>query len=354
MGEENSDMRVLAKTEPKPGMTLQEKPIPEPEPDEVRLRVKSVGIDGGVEAPLYQWVPSYQHYEEHLPQVFGHEFAGEVDALGSDVSNYQTGDRVAVEPSIFCGRCRNCREGDWNICTEKSGYGPSGQKSIGIDIDNDGALADYVTVPASNLYTIPDSITYDEGTFLELLAIGVHAVERSDFEAGDRVAVTGPGSVGLSALIAASVGGANEVVMIGTSDDENRRLPIAKKMGATQTVNIEEESLEKPVDVFIEASGHESALKTAEEHTQKGGEIIQIGVYHGKDAVPVNLNHLLNNGISIETIFGRKESSWHRAIAIAEQIDLSPVVGPSYDLEDFEEAFAAENNRVGIKITLNP
>ncbi|MFA1612506.1 zinc-dependent alcohol dehydrogenase [Halobellus rubicundus] len=354
MEQKTQSMRVLAKTEPQSGMTLQEKPVPEPDPDEVRLRVKSVGIDGGVEAPLYQWEPSYQHYEEHLPQVFGHEFAGEIDTIGANVSNYNIGDRVAVEPSIFCGNCRNCRTGDWNVCTEISGYGPSGQKSIGIDIDSDGALADYVTVPASNLYSIPDTITYDEGTFLELLAIGVHAIEKSEFKLGDRVAITGPGSVGLSALIAASVGGANSITMIGASSDKKHRLPIAEQMGASQTINIEQESIDEPVDVFIEASGHTSALKAAEENTKKGGEIIQIGVYHNKDTVPINVNYLLNNGISIKTVFGRKESSWHRAISIAEQTDLSPVVGPSFDLEEYEKAFAAENNREGVKVTLNP
>jgi len=335
-------------------MRLDERPFPEPGEGEIRLAVKSVGIDGGVEAPFYRWDPEYHRYEPHLPQIFGHEFAGQIDLVGPGVEGWEAGDRVAVEPRLSCGTCRNCREGVQNLCKTLSGFSQHGYRSIGIDADLDGALAEYVIVPERNLYALPEGVTYDEGAFLELLAIGVHGIEASTFEIGDRVAITGPGSVGLSAVIAAVAAGASEVVMIGADVDTGTRLPIAERMGATATRTADAGPLEERVDVFIEASGHESALRLAEQSTLRGGQIVQIGVYHGADRVSVDLNGLLNGNVSIETVNGRRESDWRRTLALAPNVDLSPVVGPSFEMTDFEAAFAAEQNREGVKVLLNP
>ncbi|WP_229772767.1 zinc-dependent alcohol dehydrogenase [Halarchaeum nitratireducens] len=349
----DASMTVLEKRAAEPGMKLAERPIPTPGADEVRIAVRSVGIDGGVEAPLYRWDEYYHRYESHLPQVFGHEFAGVVDAVGADVVDWTGGERVAVEPRVSCGRCRNCREGRQNLCTEKPGFSPHGRRAIGIDVDAPGALAEYVVVPARNLYELPGSVTFDEGVFLELLAIGVHAVEASSFEMGDRVAIAGPGSAGLSALLAARAAGASEIVMIGADIDEGTRLPIAAEMGATATRNATEGALDRPVDVFVEASGHESAFRLAESSTRPGGEIVQVGVFHD-DRVSVALTALLNDEVSIRTVNGRRQSDWRRALALSESVDLSPVVGPAFDMADYEAGFAAEAERAGVKVVLNP
>lgn len=341
-------MSALVKTEPAPGMELVEVPIPEPEAGEVRIRVKSVGIDGGAEALIYDWHPSKHHYEPHLPQIFGHEFSGSIDALGPGVTGCDVGDRVAVEPGVGCGRCRNCRAGEPNLCSSDS------RRSIGLDEDVDGALAEYVTVPGEVIYPFPDTLSYDVGTFLELLGLGVHAIERSSLEPGDEVAVSGPGSVGMSTLIAAIQGGAVEATMVGAGVDVGSRLPIAEEMGATGTLNIEERSIDEPVDVFFEASGHASALDEAVRSTRNGGEIVQIGLFHGEDAVPVDLNHLVRSGITLETVYARRDSSWRRAISLALEMDLAPVIGPTFELSDYERAFEAARNREGIKVTLHP
>ncbi|WP_336022654.1 zinc-dependent alcohol dehydrogenase [Halobellus salinisoli] len=350
----NSKMTVLEKSKPGEGMNLAERPIQSPGEGEVRIAVKSVGIDGGVEAPFYRWEDSYHRYEPHLPQVFGHEFAGVVDAVGPRVDDWEGGERVAVEPRISCGRCRNCRDGYSNLCENETGFSPHGRKAIGIDTEEPGALAEYVNVPARNLYTLPEGVTFDEGVFLELLAIGVHGLEVSSFEVGDRVAITGPGSAGLSALIAAEQAGASEIVMIGADIDEETRLPIAEQMGATETRNVSEGPLEEPVDVFLEASGHESALHLAESSIRPNGELIQIGAYHGADRVSVDFSKFLTDEISIQSVNARRESDWRRTLAIAPSVDLSPVVGPAFDMENYEAGFAAEANREGIKIILRP
>jgi len=341
-------MRALVKREPGRGMVLEERPIPEPGAGEVRIRVRSVGIDGGAEALIYDWHPAKRHHAGDLPQVFGHEFAGEVDAVGDGVTRVSPGDRVAVEPVLSCGDCRTCRAGRYSVCESDE------RRIVGLHPDVDGALAEYAVVPAGNAYPFGDDLSYDEGTFLELLALGVHGIERSSIRPGDDVAVSGPGSVGLSATIAADAAGASSVAVLGTDADAGSRLPIAAETGATETVNVDASSFDGDVDAFIECSGAESALDAAVEHTRPGGEIVQIGIFHGEDAPSLAVNRLVRSETDLRTVYGRRDSSWRRAIAIANEVDLSPVVGPTFGFDDYEAGFEAVREREGIKVTLHP
>lgn len=325
-------------------MVIEDVPIPDPEPDEVRLRVESVGIDGGLEALVYDWHSGWHHVESDLPRIFGHEFAGVVDTVGDDVTRFSGGERVAVEPGASCGRCRYCLGGEMNLC----------QTRVVTGLDRDGALAEYTTVPERSVYPIDDDVPFDEAAYLEVLAIGVNMIEYSRFKPGDDVAVSGPGPVGLSAVIAAATGGAGSLAVVGADVDTDSRLPIAREMGATKTINIEEESLDEQVDLWVEASGHQSALERAVDATRPGGQIIQIGVFHGEDTVPVDVNHLVRNGIAYRPMRARRDSSWRRTVSIAGQVDLSPIVGPTFDLADHEAAFEAVRNRAGMKIILHP
>ncbi|MDF9746190.1 zinc-dependent alcohol dehydrogenase [Natrinema salsiterrestre] len=340
-------MTALVKTTPEPGMALESVPVPEPGPGEVRIRVESVGIDGGAEALIYDWHESKRHYADALPQLFGHEFAGTVDAIGPDVDGVATGERVAVEPIVGCGHCRCCRSGSFAICPDR--------RILGLDTELDGALAEYAVVPRETIYPI-GSLSADEGVFLELLGLAVRGIERSGFEPGDSVAITGPGPVGIGALVAAVAGGASSITVAGTDADRGDRLPLARQLGATRTVVTDdvEDGLEEDVDVFIEAAGHPDAFSLAASSTRRGGEIVQIGIFHGAETVPVDLTRLVRRGVSITTVYGRRDSSWRRAIAIAGDTDLSPALGPSYPLEDYEDAFEATRQREGIKITLRP
>lgn len=339
-------MRALVKREPGRGMVLEERPVPEPDAGEVRIRVRSVGIDGGAEALIYDWHPAKRGYADDLPQVFGHEFAGEIDAVGAGVTRVSPGDRVAVEPVLSCGACRTCREGRYGVCDDR--------RIVGLHPDLDGALAEYAVVPADAAYPFGGDLSYDEGTFLELLALGVHGIERSAIRPGDAVAVSGPGSVGLSATIAAAAAGASSVAVLGTDADAGSRLPIAAEVGATETVNVEEDAFEGAVDAFIECSGAPTALGTAVEHTRAGGEIVQIGIFHGEDAPAVDVNRLVRGEVDLRTVYGRRASSWRRAIALAAAVDLSPVVGPTFPFEAYEAGFAAVREREGVKVTLHP
>ena len=340
-------MQALLKKHPKPGMSLDTVPIPEPGPGEVRIRVESVGIDGGAEALIYDWHESKHHYDDDLPQLFGHEFAGTVDATGQNVESVATGTRVAVEPILGCGHCRLCRDGAFSICPDR--------RIIGLHPDLEGALAKYAIVPRDSIYPI-GSLSPEAGVFLELLGLAVHGFERSDFEPGDSVAITGPGPVGIGALVAAVAGGAGSVTVVGAEADRDDRLPLARELGATRTVVADEidGELETEVDVLIEASGHADSLSVASSLIRRGGELVQIGIYHGDGTVPVDLTRFVRRGVSVTTVYGRRDSSWRRAIAIGKNTDLSPAIGPSFPLSEYEAGFDAARNREGIKITLTP
>lgn len=346
----DSTMRALVKTEPEPGMTLQDVPIPEPGPGEVRVRVKSVGIDGGVEQLIYDWHHSKHHYEDELPQIFGHEFAGIVDAVGPEVGTVGGGERVAVEPAIVCGECRNCRAGKRSLCESPD------RRAVGMDTDHDGALAEYTIVPEETLYVFPETLSFDVGTFLELVGLGVHALEQSSLRPGDRVAISGPGSAGLGTLIAARAAGASPVTVIGTDADAGTRFPIAEELGADRTLFAEEieRGTYDDVDVFFECSGSAAALEDGLRNVRAGGEVVQVGVFHGERRVEVDLNRAVTNGIHLKTVFGRSDSSWQRAIAIAQEIDTSPAVGPAFPFEEYAAAFDAMREREGVKVTLHP
>lgn len=340
-------MQALLKKRPEPGMALDTVPVPEPGPGEVRIRVESVGIDGGAEALIYDWHESKRHYDGDLPQLFGHEFAGTVHATGPQVESVATGTRVAVEPILGCGHCRLCRDGAFSICPDR--------RIIGLHPELEGALAEYAIVPQDSIYPI-GSLNPEAGVFLELLGLAVHGFERSGFKPGDSVAITGPGPVGIGALVAAVAGGAGSVTVVGTKADRGDRLPLARELGATRTVTAEEidGELESEVDVLIEASGYADSLALASSSIRRGGELVQIGLFHGDGAVPIDLTRLVRRGVSVTTVYGRRDSSWRRAITIGENTDLSPAIGPAYPFSEYEAAFDAARNREGIKITLTP
>lgn len=337
-------MDALLKTQPEPGMSLDTVPIPDPGSGEVRIHVESVGIDGGAEALIYDWHESKRFYESELPQLFGHEFAGTIDSVGSGVEHFEAGDRVAIEPFVGCGHCRYCRSGSPALCEEG--------RLIGLDPEIDGALAEYAVVPQETLYPI-GGLTADEGVFLELLGLAVLGIERSEFKAGDSVAITGPGSVGIGMLVAVRAAGASSITVVGTEEDVESRLPLAEELGATRTVTTEE-GIDEEIDVFFETSGHPTALSMATEAMSRNGEIIQIGIYHGHETVPARFNQFVRKSIRITPVYGRRDSSWRRATAIAEGTDLSPAIGPSFPLSEYEAGFEAVREREGIKVTLHP
>ncbi len=343
-------MKAIVKTKPEPGVDILDVKKPEVKSNEVLIEVKYCGISG-TDLLMYEWHPDLRDMQ--LPVIMGHEFAGVIDEIGRDVTDFRVGERVAVDPGITCGKCYACRTGMQINCYNR-------RLVLGRHLN--GALAKYVAVPANfyNLHEIPDELSFEEGAFLEPFCIGVHAVERSSLKMGDTVAIFGPGPIGLSTLLAAKVRGAGLIFFMGTSRSE-ARLKTAKSLGAHATINVEKEDVVTKVkdlteglgvDIVFEAASRPTATQQALRIVKRGGEVLLVG--HGGHNVEINTERLVSDMINLRGIRSRSNSSWDEGIRLLRlrMVDVKPLIDTIVPLDKGQYAFEALASRNGIKIML--
>lgn len=227
------------------------KPVRPLAPDEVLVKVRASAICG---SDLH--IARGLHPSAPLPVTIGHEFSGDVVAVGSEVTKARLGERVTVEPCIVCGKCDACRHGQYGYCEHISFTYRNG----------DGAMADYVVVKEPYVYELPDYLSYETGALIEPLSVATHAVRRADIRLGETVLIIGAGAIGMMVAAMCRRSGAAEVIIADFSD---QRLEMAKQVGATVTVNSGKEDLEqavarlthgKGVDKSFECVGRESCF----------------------------------------------------------------------------------------------
>lgn len=260
-------------------LVVEQVAIPEPGPGEVRIRLETCGICG---------TDLHAYHGKHpfitLPIQPGHEFAGVIDALGPGVTGWEVGLRVTAEPSLVCGNCDNCHRGDYHICYKLA--------VIGCQVD--GALAEYLTVPANKLVALPDRVSFEQGTLIEPLAVGIHATKMAPLRPESRLVILGAGTIGLMCLLAARARGVREITI---TDRFDHKLALAAQLGATHTVNVEKTNLidfayatlkhRLIFDVAIECAGHTDSVRDGITTLTKGGTFILAGVF--PQDVPVSL-----------------------------------------------------------------
>lgn len=315
-----------------------------PKSGHVRVTVIAAGICG---TDLHILDGSYS---SRPPVVLGHEVAGTVVEISADVDGHWLGKDVVLETFYStCETCRECRSGHVNLCANRV--------SIGSGVD--GGFAESLIVPVKNLHQIPESVDRIAAALCEPLACVCQSLFSSDkaIVPGEKVLITGPGAVGLlAAQVARACGG--QVVIVGTSADEVR-LGVAESLGfATQTVPIALDSLPESwnsgADVVIECSGSGPAMRTAFELVRKRGRIIQIG--QTGDDVSIPFAQVSFKELSISGGFASTPQSWSRAMEMLEAklVDLSPLVGNTYTLDQWEDAFDATRNGRGVKAMFTP
>ena len=325
-------MRALVKTEPTPGLVLEDLPVPSPGPTEVLIEVSHAAICG-TDLHIYNW-DSWAADNITPPTVIGHEFIGRVVAAGDQVVGQPLGTRVAGEGHIICGHCRNCRAGHGHLC----------RNTVGIGVHRDGGFADYVVIPAVNAYPVPDSIPDEIGAILDPLGNAVHTALTNDL-VGEDVLVTGAGPIGQMAAAICRHAGARHVVV---TDVRPNRLEIARRMGASRAVAPGSESLRSVMaelgmtegfDVALEMSGHPDAVADVFDVINHGGSVALLGLF-GEPA-KVDLNQAILKGLTITGIYGREMfETWYKATAMLDSgLDVSPVITHRFPLERFEEAF---------------
>jgi L-iditol 2-dehydrogenase len=325
-------------------LRIEDVPMPALAPDGVLIETMSVGVCG-----------SDTHYLTHgrigqfvveQPMVLGHEASGVVIEVGDAVDRSLTpGARVAIEPGIACGHCRMCRAGRYNLCQHMRFLATP---------PIDGALVQYLSMPAANVFAIPDGMSYDEAALVEPLSVGIWAVRRAQLVPGDRVLVAGAGPVGLLAAEAARVMGAASVLVTDVSD---ARLAVANDHGhATRNVSTSPfPTMSEEFDVLLECSGAPGALSRGMYQLARGGRATMVGV-PGTDEIPVPLPALHDREISVATNF-RYANTWPFGIALLSQhrIDVSGLVTDHFPLAASEEALlAGSKNPATVKAVIHP
>ena len=307
---------------------LEEAEVPEPGPGEMQIKVKVCGVCGSDVHAYYG-----KHPFVSTPIVPGHEFSGVVSKLGDGVEGFEEGDRVTVEPSLTCGECYNCRHGLYNICRELRVLGCQAP----------GAFAQYISVPAEKVYSLPDNLDFDDGALVEPSAVGVHAVRKSELSLGDRVVVIGDGVIGLAIVQAAKAAGAGEIIVVGHHEG---RLEIAEELGADVTFIagdtvkfIMDNYGPDGIDIVYEAVGVGTTINQAIDIVRKGAKIIVVGVFGKHPETKVGL--IQDKEIDMRGALMYVQEDYPRTIDLISkgEIDTKPLITARYPLEKVSEAF---------------
>lgn len=329
-------MKALVVSTPGTWSVTEDVPVPEPQPGEALVQVKAVGICGSDLHILAGEFPPTPY-----PITPGHEFAGVVTALGPGTADLAVGDRVAVDPSLFCGRCRYCRAGRGNLCVDWGAIG---------DTVN-GAFAEYVAVPAENAYRIPDALSFAGGALVEPMSCVVHGLRRLSMPVGAELLIVGGGTIGLSLLQAARAAGA---VAIDVVDTDPSRLERARQLGAHDVATDAAKLLtrrRRGYEYVIEATGVPAACQSALDTLDRGGTLLIFGVATEHDEIRVSPFRVYNDE---HTILGTMAvlNSFGPALGLlaAGLIDIDAMVTHRFALDQFDDALAVMRSRQGLKI----
>jgi len=328
-------MQAIVKAERAPGLVVKSVPKPSPGSGEVLIAVRHAGVCG-TDLHIADWDPWAQG-RMHPPVVVGHEFAGEIVAIGDGVTELKIGQLVTAEGHIVCGHCLQCRTGNSHIC----------RNTRIIGVDRDGAFAEFIVMPATNVLSL-DGIPTEVGAIMDPMGNAFHTVLTADIP-GSYVFVVGCGPIGCFAVGIARAAGAAKVI---ASDVNPKRLALAQKMGAQVTIDATKQDVVRQVleatgndgaDVVCEMSGVPSALHQALASVRMGGRVQLLGLPKGE--VPVDLaNEIIFKGITIYGVIGRKMyETWHlmRRFLSSGMFDPRPVMTHKFPLAKIDEALAA-------------
>lgn len=329
-------MKGIIKSAAAPGAEYREDlPIPQIGEDDLLVRVCVTAICG-TDQHIYKW-NEWAQARIPVPMVFGHEFSGDVVAVGKNVRGFAPGDRVAAETHIPCQQCYQCKTGDQHNCQN--------MKIIGVHVP--GCFADYAVIPQACAWKLADNISYRHGAMLEPMGVAVHGVYSGNVTM-QKVVVLGCGPIGVMAVAAAACGGASGVMAADIFDD---KLALARKMGADVTVNTKERDLVAAImdwtdgrgaDVIVDYTGHVGLIESAFEGLRKGGRFTFAGLPSKKLSLDLT-NAVIYREAQMNGVTGRlMYKTWYQCEALLQspRVNFDHVIGGVYDLGDYEQAFA--------------
>lgn len=346
-------MKALVKYQNGPGnMAIMDIPEPTPGYGQVKIRVKAASICSSDQ--MYYHAPDMSA-RLNVPVILGHEGSGEVVAVGEGVTHVKVGDRVIAETTLeLCHECEACLEGRYNNCNHRKGLGSSAN----------GFFAEYVIARGESVHKIPDWLPFDDAALMEPLTCSVQALlEATRIMPYHYVLVSGPGPIGLFAAQVAKTCGAT-VIVSGTRRGKPR-LELSQKLGSDYIINTQDENLYercmeitggRGIDIAVECSGVEAAIKDCIAVLKKAGEYVALGAIHSGKHVDFDYNSLFGRCIRINSSCSTSPSSWNKTLRLVEEkkINLGALVTHTMDLDDWEEGFTKVENREAIKVVFHP
>lgn len=338
-------MKALVKKKAEVGLWLEQVPIPETGINDVLIKIKKTAICG-TDVHIYNW-NAWAQKTIPVPMVIGHEFVGEIVAVGENVNDFKPGEIVSGEGHVVCGRCRNCMAGRRHLCPHTSGIG----------VNRQGAFAEYVVLPMSNIWVHHPGIDLDVAAIFDPLGNAVHTALQYDI-LGEDILITGAGPIGIMAVAVCRKAGARNVVI---TDVNPYRLQLAASLGATRAVDVREENLEQVkkelcivegFDVGLEMSGNGAALQQMLKHMCHGGKIAMLGIPSENMAIDWSL--IVFNMLTLRGIYGREMyETWYKMSVMVESgLDIKEVITHHYQYTDFEKGFEVMNSGQSGKVIL--
>ncbi len=339
-------MKALVKSRPEKGLWLQDVPMPEPGINDVLIRVLKTGICG-TDVHIYDWD---EWAQATIPQglVIGHEFVGSIVSVGSNVNDFGPGEIVSGEGHVVCGRCRNCLAGRRHLCAH----------TMGVGVNRNGAFAEYVVLPMSNIWRHHANVDLDTAAIFDPFGNAVHTA-LSFPVLGEDVLITGAGPIGLMAALVAKHAGARFTVI---TDLNPFRLELARKIGVTRAVDPTRQNLQdvqkelgmtEGFDVGLEMSGNESAFRDMIDNMCHGARIAMLGI--PSRPMSIDWKKVVFNMLTIKGIYGREMyETWYKMSVMLEcGLDISPVITHRYQWDEFEKGFAAMKSGECGKVVLD-
>jgi threonine 3-dehydrogenase len=325
-------MKALVKASPEKGIWMQDVPMPKVGINDVLIKIKKTAICG-TDLHIYKW-DDWAQRTIKTPMTIGHEYMGEVVDMGSGVKNIKIGDRVTGEGHIACGHCRNCRRGKLHVC----------ENTVGIGVNRDGSFAEYLSLPAENVVHLDSRVSDEMASIMDPFGNATHTALSFPL-IGEDVLITGAGLIGTMATAICRFAGARNIVV---SDLSDYRLDIARKMGATVTINpTKGETIEAAMkqlhmrgfDIGLEMSGSPKAFEGMIDNMYNGSKIALLGIL--PNTTTVDWGKIIFKALTLKGIYGREmwETWYQMEQMLITGIDLSPVITHRFSIDDFQKGF---------------
>jgi threonine 3-dehydrogenase len=325
---------------------MEDVPVPSIGPNDVLIRVHTSAICG-TDMHIWNW-DAWSQKTIPVPMTVGHEYVGRIEQIGAEVEGYKIGDRVSGEGHIVCGHCRNCKAGKRHLCPNTKGVG----------VNRPGSFAEYLSLPATNLFKVPDGISDDLAAIFDPYGNATHTALSFDV-VGEDVLITGAGPIGIMAVAIAKYAGARNVVI---TDVNPYRLDLARKMGATRAVDVSREDLKEVMielgmtegfDVGMEMSGNGTAFRSLIDAMVNGGRVSMLGILG--DDVAIDWGQVIFKGLFLKGIYGREMfETWYKMAAMIQGgLDITPILTHHFPIDDFQQGFEVMGSGKSGKVILD-